>query len=281
MMLIAWGISNPNIDITEKIKHRILNFQINWLNANKISLNVDKTELVLFKPLRKKLDENVTIKLKGKKLDLSSSVKYLGIRIDSNLNWKEHVNTVAIKLNRANGLLSKLRHFVNQSTLKSIYYAIFESNFNYASIVWAQKITSSHRLFLLQKKAIRIINFSDRLAHTNPLFYNSKIIKLPDKVSIENCCFISKSLSNFLPPSFNNWFLFSASFHSHDLRSSDLGVLKVPSYTTTSHGRFSFKINAIYTWNQIQYQFKDLLLSNLKTNKIKDTLTNYFLNSYY
>ena len=48
-------------------------------------------------------------------------------------------------------------NFGNQSAIKSIYYAIFESNFNYASIVWAQKITSSHRLFLLQKKAIRII----------------------------------------------------------------------------------------------------------------------------
>ena len=109
-------------------------------------MNVDKTELVLFKPLRKKLDENVTIKLKGKKLDLSSSVKYLGIRIDFNLNWKGHVNTIAIKLNRANKLLSKLRHIVNQTTLNSIYYAIFESNFNYASIVWAQKIISPHRI---------------------------------------------------------------------------------------------------------------------------------------
>ena len=67
-------------------------------------------------------------------------MKYLGINIDSNLNWKEHMNAIVIKLNRANSILSKLRYFVQSSTLKSIYHAIFESHFNYASIVWAQGV---------------------------------------------------------------------------------------------------------------------------------------------
>ena len=120
---------------------------VNWLNANKICLNVSKTELVVFKPLKKSLDHDLCIKLNGKRLYPTSSVKYLGVRIDSNLNWKEHLNATAIKLNKANAILSKVRHYVNESTLKSIYYAIFESHFNYASIVWAQKMNSSNRLF--------------------------------------------------------------------------------------------------------------------------------------
>ena len=39
-----------------------------WLNANKISLNVEKTELVIFKHQRKKLDSESKIKLKRKRL---------------------------------------------------------------------------------------------------------------------------------------------------------------------------------------------------------------------
>ena len=120
---------------------------VNWLNANKISLNISKTELVLFKPLKKELDHELKIKLNGKKLYPTSSVKYLGVKIDSNLNWKEHMNSIAVKLNRANAVLSKLKVYVSFSILKSIYYSIFESNLNYGNIVWAQKVSSSHRLF--------------------------------------------------------------------------------------------------------------------------------------
>ena len=80
-----------------------------WLNANKISLNVPKTELVILKHQRKKIDSEVKIKLSRKWLYPTDSVKYLGIRIDENLNWK-HVSDIAIKLNRANAVLFKIRN---------------------------------------------------------------------------------------------------------------------------------------------------------------------------
>ena len=56
-----------------------------WLNANKISLNVEKTELVIFKHQRKKLDTEIKIKLNRKQPYHFQSVRYLGIKIDQNL----------------------------------------------------------------------------------------------------------------------------------------------------------------------------------------------------
>ena len=174
-------------------------------------MNISKTEVVLFKPLKKELDHELKIKLNGKKLCPTPSVKYLSVKIDSNLNWKEHINSIALKLNRANAVLSKLKIYVNFSILKSIYYSIFESNLNYGNIVWAQQVSSSHRLFLLQKRAIRIINSADKLSHTNPLFHVSNIVKLFDKIAIDNCCFISKCLFKIFPDQFHDWFVFSSS----------------------------------------------------------------------
>ena len=57
-----------------------------WLNANKMSINVDKTELVIFKNQRKKLETEIKIKLNRKRLYPCQSVRYLGIKIDQNLN---------------------------------------------------------------------------------------------------------------------------------------------------------------------------------------------------
>ena len=91
-----------------------------WLNASKISLNVEKTELVIFKHQRKKPDTEIKIKLNRKRLYLSQSVRYLGIKIDQNLNWKDHINDIAVKSNRTNALLFEIRKFVNVIILKTI-----------------------------------------------------------------------------------------------------------------------------------------------------------------
>ena len=55
-------------------------------------------------------------------------MKYLGIKIDENLNWKQQISDIAIELIKANGILSKLRDFIDRKTLKSIYHTIFESH---------------------------------------------------------------------------------------------------------------------------------------------------------
>ena len=65
-------------------------------------------------------------------------------------------------------------------------------------------------VFLIQKKALRTIHFKGKFDHTSSLFSESNIIKLPDKISIENCLFFSKSLINHLPEIFNNQFVFSS-----------------------------------------------------------------------
>ena len=54
---------------------------INWLNANKISLNITKTELLIFNKKKKKLECSVKIKPAGKRLHPSKSVKYVGVTL--------------------------------------------------------------------------------------------------------------------------------------------------------------------------------------------------------
>ena len=74
-----------------------------------------KTEFVVFKHQRKKLDSPMKIKLNRKRLYPSKSLKYLGIKIGKNLNWKQHIHDIAVKLNRANALLFTIRNYVNNS----------------------------------------------------------------------------------------------------------------------------------------------------------------------
>ena len=151
------------------------------------------------------------------------SVRYLGVKTDSKLNWKSHANAIATKLNRANAMLYKVRDFVNANILKSIYYALFESHINYVYInyvcfIWGQNISTITRLYILQKNALRIINFRECNAHSSPLFHFSKIIKIAKKVKIENCLFINKYTNNKLSSIFTSWFPFSSMSHNYQTK---------------------------------------------------------------
>ena len=116
--------------INKQVGHD-LKYTSYWLNTNKICRNVSKTEVVLFKSIRKQIKTTLKLKFNGKRLYTTDSIKYLGLKIDENLNWHQQINNVAVKLNRANAMLSKIRHFVDKNTLKSIYRAIFESHLFY------------------------------------------------------------------------------------------------------------------------------------------------------
>ena len=96
-----------------KLVNADLKHLANWLNANKISLNVKKTKMVIFKSKLKKFEGDLKIKLCGKRLYPTESVKYLRVKIDANLSWEFHVNDLSIKLNRANALFFKMKNMLD------------------------------------------------------------------------------------------------------------------------------------------------------------------------
>ena len=264
--------------------HKLVNLDIKnltvWLNANKISLNVDKTELVIFKHQRKKLDTEIKIKLNRKRLYPSQSVRYLGIKIHQNLNWIDHINDIAVKLNRANALLFKMRNFVNVTILKTIYFAIFDSHINYANLVWAQNSNAMSRILTLQKKAMRIITFQSRNCHSGPLFFKLKLLKFNDKVHLENVLLISKFINSLLPPVFNNWFTFCSNVHNYETTSSATCKLFKPSFRTNLYGKNSITVNAIDAWNKAQTSLADTILKDLTPNKLKTIIMKKMIDSY-
>ena len=70
---------------------------------------------------------------------------------------------------------------VPKPVLKQVYYSLIHSYLNYNICSYAGTYdTHLNRLLLLQKRAIRIINYAPRLAHTDPLFFSNGILKIQD-----------------------------------------------------------------------------------------------------
>ena len=170
-----------NINTDYKKLQKEINYDLKslneWLLANKISLNVAKTELIFFHKVRSPLPSNLKIKMNGKRLSHSKYVKYLGIYLDEFLTGTFHCEEIIKKLNRANGILAKARHYM---PLKNIYYATFSSHLFYGSQIWA----IMNKISLLQRKAVRIMTYSKTRDHTSPIFKELKILKVMDNISL-------------------------------------------------------------------------------------------------
>ena len=101
------------------------------------------------------IKSQLKLNLNGKILCLADSVKHVGIKPDENLNRKQQICDIAIKLNRANVISSKLRHFIDRNTQFVMQYL----NLIYVICVWTQNINSSKILVVVQRNLYRLFIF--------------------------------------------------------------------------------------------------------------------------
>ena len=121
----------------------------------------------------------------------TNNLRYLGVILDNKLNGEYHCKELTGKLNRANGMLSKVRHYVPKTELKSIYHAIFASHLRYGCQIWAlENTTQVKRIENLQNRAMRIINFEEYRAPSDPIYFEHQLLKLGDMVRLNNCLLV-------------------------------------------------------------------------------------------
>ena len=274
-------IKNKSLKQLQKHLNYDLRKLVNWLKANKISLNKSKTEILIFRHPNKKLNYDLKIKLDGIRLYPSNVVKYLGIFIDSHLNWNYNSDFLAAKLSRANGMLAKIRHFVPFNILRTIYFSIFSSMLTYGSIIWGQhKNIGIQRIMKLQDKSIRIINFSNYHETTGKLYKNSQILKLCDNITLQNFLHVHDSLNGNLPKALNNKFIYINNQHNYNTRISSQLQVKIPKVNTNAYGINCISFKSSHAWNFFQNKFSNMKLHKRSRYFCKKFITNYFLMTY-
>ena len=226
-----------------------------WLDSNMISLNCTKTELIYF---RKKRSANPTtnkIKLNGKRLIPTDHIKYLGVYLDETLSGFAHYDILSKKLHIANSMLVRSREYLSINELKSIYYAVFSSQLNYASQIWGLSDTKyTDKILKIQKNAVRLMTTAGFNAHTSSIFKSLENLKVHDHVhNLLNCLYAHDFLNSNLPKSFDNTFTKLSDIRSNDNTvstiNSELGCLFLPNVKTSTYGLNSLYRNSINSWN--------------------------------
>ena len=240
--------------------------------------------------VRSRLPPNdIKIKLNGKVLIHTGKIKYLGVYLDETLSGKQHCEELTKKLSRANGILSKARHYVPPEILRNIYFATFSSNLLYGSQIWGQtQKTLIDKIHKLQKKAVRIMTFSEFQEHSEPLFKQLEILKVQDAIFLQNCLFVYDFFHDKLPKSFVDIFSKLVDNQNNNTRNTNLGMLVIPQYKSVTYGKKSIYNLCIESWNSITYKLRDLKddndlpinLHSISRGQLKDKIIKYCLDEY-
>ena len=111
-----------------------------WFKANKLSINIKKTKFILFHQFSFK--DEISLKLPvlmigTNNIARKSSIKLLGVMMDEHISWIDNVGTVEDKIAKNVGLLYWVSQFLNEDSLKTVYFLYIHSYLNYSNITWA------------------------------------------------------------------------------------------------------------------------------------------------
>lgn len=166
-----------------------------YLNANKLSLNVKKTKCMHFRQPKKLVNGSVT--LDGQLVEFVSLFKYLGLLVDSRLTWDAHISEMCRKLAVVCGILCKLKRLLPVSVLMKIYFALAHSVFCYVPAAWGNASKKNiEQLQILQKRCLKQANKLQLRHPTSDLFGRvcPKVLSVNSIIRFNVCTFVHKAI---------------------------------------------------------------------------------------
>ena len=187
---------------------------------------VNKTYFIMFNN-KKQPRTDVHIVLNGTNIEQVTNTTFLGVTIDDNLTWREHIKMVETKVSKSIAVLYKTMHVLGFQALHTLYQSLVEPHMSYCCEIWGSTYQSRlEKLFLLQKKTIRIIfnlNYHD---HTSVFLHSSKILKLHDLVTCKIMIILYKVNNHSLTGRVQAFFKPTEAIHMCGTRQSKLFYVK-------------------------------------------------------
>ena len=178
-----------------------------WLDVNKLALNIDKTNFIIFKSPQHSCPVTVSIKIGSLPIRKTCYVTFLGVLLDENLSWKYHLTELSKKLARTCGMFFKVGHFLPINILICLYSSLFSPFLQYGLSVWGLTYEIYiNPVFLLQKRVIKAISFQKFTSPSTPLFSDLKILKLHDLFQLKFLCFVYDCVNKISPSCFHSFF---------------------------------------------------------------------------
>ena len=148
-------------------------------NANFMSLNVTKTYTQHY--TTRSSDLKLKVSINNIAVEEKDNLKYLGVVIDKSLKFTKHIANISNVITRNIGIIARVRYFLDKRTAHILYNSLILPYLNYCCLIWDINYNSQvEKLVVLQKRAVRLIEYVYPPHSSEPIFKKYNILKLPD-----------------------------------------------------------------------------------------------------
>ena len=133
--------SDPN-KFVSNMNRNIVNIN-KWFKSNSLSLNIDKTYFLQFHVKSNHIND-LQVHHEDKQISEVQTIKFLGLVIDSILSWRQHIDGMIPKLNKACFAIRLVKPFMSLEAMRAIYFAYFHTVLPCGIIFWGNSVHSEH-----------------------------------------------------------------------------------------------------------------------------------------
>ena len=109
----------------------------NWLSANRLILNTDKTHYMIFHTGKTKPpSNNLTLSIRNNFVSQQSKTRFLGIIFQKHLSWNPHMDFILKKLCITYGTNKKISKYFDKNILLQLYNSLIISHMRYGIGTW-------------------------------------------------------------------------------------------------------------------------------------------------
>ena len=223
-----------------------------WFMINKLSLNINKTNFMLF--TNRKVSDNIMLKIDNHVIERVYSTKFMGVIIDSKLHWKDHIKRVKSEISKSIAILHKVKDILDVDSMKLLYSSLVFPYINYCIEVWGNTFKSNiHPIYVLEKKALRIIYKTKFNEHTNKLFIHMQALKLNDLIDYKTAIIMYRAKRRSLPTNLQNLFTCKANAYYFTRQSENFQY----NFARTSLKNLCVSIYGVKLWNSLSDALKE------------------------
>ena len=186
--------------------------------------------------------------------------------MDNNLSWKAHIDYISLKISKTIGILSRLRYYLPLTILLNVYRTLIYPYLTYGLVVCGQAAQKYlNKILILQKRFLRIMNFSVNNEHAVPLFITSNVFPIKMLYYKSVSILMHEINNNITPPNITNLFNRISSIHSYNTRASKVENFYYQ-YSKLNHQKRSFSCVGTKIWNNIPYNLRKQPITLFKKN---------------
>lgn len=167
-----------------------------WFYNNFLSVNVNKTKLIVFKMRNKDNPPTPSLSINGTSIERVKEYKYLGFTIDDCLSFASHIAGIKSKIFPFLSVLKRTKYLIPDYLLREIYFAHIHSHLVHLISVWGFANEGLlDQLQILQNKAIRFVFWRDYVSNetsTVNLYQKFKILNIRQLLRYDTLLSIEK-----------------------------------------------------------------------------------------